>query len=195
MKKSGSVLKKIIVVVIMLGLIIGFYFAISSRNSGSGTAEEQVGTKNEDGLLRRNLEKDYPLTPTAVVSYYSDLVLAYYRDKCEDSIREKLLVKSRELYDDELLANNPEEDQLLSLQEDIKEYQANKKQIIRYTVCKPEEVEYGDLNGEDVALLQTVYRVREKKDFMDINEEFFLRKDGSGHWKIVGWQMGKKKSD
>lgn len=191
MKKSGSIVKTIIVVIIMIGLIVGFYFAISSRNNGTG--KETAKSKNEDTLLRRDLERDYPLTPTAVVSYYSDLVLAYYKDGCKEATREDLIVKSRLLYDDELLENNPEDGQLLNMEAEIKDYKKNKKQIIKYTVCKPEEVQYGDLDGADVALVQVSYRIREKKDLSDVKEEFFLRKDEDGHWKIVGWQRNYKK--
>lgn len=191
MKKSGSIVKTIIVGIIMIGLIAGFYFAISSRNNGTG--KETTKSKNEDTLLRRDLERDYPLTPTAVVSYYSDLVLAYYKDGCKEATREDLIVKSRLLYDDELLENNPEDEQLLNMEAEIKDYKKNKKQIIKYTVCKPEEVQYGDLDGADVALVQVAYRIREKKDLNEVKEEFFLRKDEGGHWKIVGWQRNYKK--
>ncbi len=187
MKKSGSVLKTVIVVIIMVGLIVGFYFAISSRDNGNGG--EKASVKKEDVLLRRDLEKDYPLTPTAVVSYYSDLVLAYYQEDCKESVRKELLIKSRNLYDDELLERNSEDDQILNLEADVEEYKKNKKRIIGCTVCDPNDVEYGNLDGDSVALLQVVYRVREKKDLNKVKEDFFLRKDEDGHWKIVGWQM------
>ena len=188
-KKSGSVLKKVLIGFIMVALVAGFYFAISSRDSGGSSVEEEAQLKNGEDLLKKNLELEYPLTPTAVVSYYSDLLLVYYNDDCSDSLRKDLMNQSRLLYDEELLENNSEEDQLRALQEDVADYEKQKKQIINYTVCDTGDVKYGKLDGEEVALAAVSYRVREKKDLGDIEEEFFLRKDEKGHWKILGWQL------
>lgn len=190
-KKSGSVLKKVLIGLIMVALIAGFYFAISSRDNGGSGAEEETRLKSGEDLLKKSLEQDYPLTPTAVVSYYSDLLLAYYNDDCSDSMREDLMNQSRLLYDDELLENNSEKDQLRALQADVADYEKNKRQIINYTVCDTGDVKYGKLDGAEVALAAVSYRVREKKDLGDVEEEFFLRKDEEGHWKILGWQLRK----
>ncbi len=189
MKKSGSTLKTIICVAIMILLVVGFYFAISSRDSKKDASEEKVKSKNAETLLKKNLEKEYPLTPTAVVSYYSDLLLAYYKENCDDSVREKLVEQSRLLYDEELLEANEEKDQLVNLQANIEKYEEKEKQIINYTVCEPEKVEYGDLDGARVALVNASYRVREKKELSDVKEEYFLKKDADGYWKIVGWRL------
>lgn len=190
-KKGGSVLKKVLIGLVMAALIAGFYFAISSRNNGAGNAEEAAQIKNGEDLLRKNLERDYPLTPTAVVSYYSDLLLAYYDEDCSKSMRKDLMDQSRLLYDDELLENNPEEKQLRALQADVADYEKKKRQIINFTICDTDDVQYGKLDGAEVALAGVSYRVREKKDLGDIEEEFFLRKDEDGRWKILGWQLRK----
>lgn len=189
MKKGGNKLKTMIAFAIMILLIVGFYFAISSRDSKKDASEEEVKSKNAETLLKKDLDADYPLTPTAVVSYYSDLVLAYYKDDCSDSVREKLVEQSRLLYDEELLEINAEKDQLVILQADIAGYEEKQKQIINYTIGEPEDVEYGDLDGAEVALVAASYRIRVKKDLDDIKEEYFLRKDEDGRWKIVGWQL------
>ena len=186
-KKSGSVLKTVLIGLFMVVLIVGFYFAISSRDNGGN--EEEAQLKSGEDLLKKNMEQDYPLTPTAVVSYYSDLLLTYYNDDCSDSMRKDLMNQSRLLYDDELLENNSEEDQLYALQEDIAGYEKKKKQIINYTVCDTGDVEYSNLDGRDVALAFVSYRVREKKDLSDVAQEFLLRKDEEGRWKILGWQL------
>ena len=188
-KKGRSVLKKVLIGFIMIALIAGFYFAISSRNSGGSGTEEKAQLKSGEALLKKNLEQDYPLTPTAVVSYYSDLLLAYYNDDCSDSMRVDLMNQSRLLYDEELLENNSEESQLRALQEDVADYEKNKRQIINYTICETGDVKYGKLDGAEVALAAVSYRVREKKDLGDVEEEFFLRKDEEGRWKILGWQL------
>lgn len=197
MKKKANTIKTIVVVLIMALLVVGYYVAISSRGQASDkenkkeTLSGDVKDEDEDKLLGRNLEKDYPLTPTAVLAYYSDLVLAYYDDDCTDAKRKKLMEQSRKLYDEELLEVNKEDDQWVNLSLDIDAYKEKKKQIINYEVCRPGEVEYGDLNGAKVALAVVTYRLRVKDDLGDLKEEFFLRRDEEGLWKIVGWQLPK----
>jgi hypothetical protein len=197
MKKTGDKVKTIVAVLIMVLLVVGFYIAVSNRSSSeesSDDSQETVKTESGESLLKKNLETDYPLTPTSLVSYYSDLLLAYYSSDCTDSMREKLVEQSRLLYDDSLLEENAQADQLANLEEDVEKYKENQQQIINYTVCSPEDVAYGELEGDDVALLTASYRIRTKKKLSDLQESYFLRKDEDGRWKIMGWQYKSKQS-
>lgn len=190
--KKGNVVKTVIVALILVLLAGGYYVYLSSRDQKKekdGGGQEKVKLTNEEKLLQTNLKTAYPLTPTSVVSYYSDLLLTYYNEKCSEEMREKLMVQSRYLFDEELLNSNKEKDQLMNLEADAEEYEKQKKQIINYTVCAPEEVEHGTLDGSDVALVTVSYRMRRENDFSNLTEEYFLRKDGNGYWKIVGWQL------
>lgn len=194
--KKGNVMKTVIVVLILVLLAGGYYVYLSTRDqkkAGDGGQENEKVT-NEEKLLQRDLETAYPLTPTTVVSYYSDILLTYYNEKCSEEMREKLMHQSRYLFDEELLNSNQEKDQLMELEADVQEYKEAKQQIINYTVCAVDEVEYGKLDGANVALVTVKYRMRQENDFSNLTEEYFLRKDGNGYWKIVGWQAkpGKK---
>lgn len=188
--KKGNVMKTVIVVLILVLLAGGYYIYLSTRDqkkTGDGGQENEKIT-NEEKLLQRDLETAYPLTPTTVVSYYSDLLLSYYNEKCSEEMREKLMHQSRYLFDEELLDSNQEKDQLIQLEASVEKYKEAKQRIINYTVCAVDEVEYGKLDGTNVALVTANYRMRQGNDFANLTEEYFLRKDGNGHWKIVGWQ-------
>ncbi len=192
--KKENVIRTIVVVFILVLLVAGYYVMLSVRDNKKKNAQEEARTEEAKELLQTDLKKSYPLTPTAVVSYYSDLVLTYYDDDCTSEMRKELMKQSRLLYDDELLENNEEEQQLLLLEADVAAYKEDKKQIINYTICEPEEVQYGSLDGDKMATVTISYRIREKNNLIDIEEEFFLRKDSKDNWKILGWQLQKNSS-
>lgn len=184
--KKNNIIKICIVVVVLALLGVGYFFAISNKGEKE---TEKVHLKEWKTLIEKDLEQEYPPTPTSLVEYYSELVLAYYAEDCEEELFEKLVERSRELYDEELLNNNTKDDQLLLLKADISEYADEKKSIINYTVCSQDEVEYGTLDGEDVAKLTVTYRIRKGSTPSDLKEEFFVRKASDGKWKIVGWRQ------
>lgn len=184
MKKS-NIIKIIIIVVILALLGVGYYFSLSKKGDKE---TEKVHLRDWSTLIEKDLEKEYPPTPTSLVEYYSELVIAYYDENCEEELFKKLVARSRELYDDELLANTTEEKQLLMLDEDISKYAEEKKSIINYTVCSQDDVKYGTLDGDSVATLTVTYRIRKGSELLDLKEEFFVRKDADKKWKIVGWQ-------
>ncbi len=186
--KKGNVIRITVVVLILALLAVGYYIIISKRDNGKGK-EEEAKVLDDEKLLKTDLEKDYPPTPTSVISYYSDLLLAYYNDDCTQEMRKELMVQSRLMYDDELLDINEEDEQLLHLEADTESYQKDKKQIINYTVCEQDEVRYGDLDKDKVATVAVSYRIREKDKLRNLEEEYFLRKDSEDKWKILGWQL------
>lgn len=183
--KKNSVIKVSVIVVILALLCVGYFAAVSKKGEEE---TEKVHLKDWKTLIEKDLEKEYPPTPTALAEYYSELLLAYYNESCEEDLFEKLLSRSRELYDKELLQKNDEETQLMLLKEDVSQYKEEQKSIINYTVCGQDEVEYGTLDEKEVARLSVTYRIRKGSTLSDLAEEFFMRKDSEGKWKIVGWQ-------
>lgn len=183
--KKGNIIKIAIIAVVLVLLGVGYYVSISKKGEKE---TEKVHLRDWNTLIEKDLDKEYPPTPTSLVEYYSELVVAYYDEDCDEELFKKLVARSRELYDKELLEKNSEEEQLLLLTEDIAQYVEEKKSIINYTVCDAEDVKYGELDGEDVANVYVTYRIREGSKPIDVEEEFFVRKDTDGNWKIVGWK-------
>ena len=96
----------------------------------------------------------------------------------------------RELFDDELLASNPEKKHIESLKKDAESYHKEKKFISSYTVDKNSSVRKKTIDGKEYATLQASYLVQENNSgYTKTYEEFLLRADENGRWKIVGWEV------
>ena len=60
--------------------------------------------------------------------------------------------------------------------------------MIQANVCDSNEVDYIDVEGASGALLEASYFVKKgSKEFTRTYQQFLLRKDDSGNWKILGF--------
>ena len=184
-KKRGG----IIVLILIAVLIVGAFAFIANRTPK--TAEEATEVTEQAALMNRNMETNYPSTPREVLKLYNRYMLCLYGSEgggLTDSQVYALGRKMREMYDEELLAENPEEKNLLSLSQEIAAFRNDEKVMIQANVCDSNEVEYIDVEGGSGALVETSYFVKKgTKEFSRTYQQFLLRKDKSGKWKILGF--------
>ena len=90
-----------------------------------------------------------------------------------------------ELLDEELRDNNPKEEYLANLQLDIENYKKNKKSISQTDVCDTNDVLYKKIDGDDIAYVTASYFMKEDGSFNKTYQQFVLRKDEEGKWKIL----------
>jgi hypothetical protein len=57
------------------------------------------------------------------------------------------------------------------------------------TEAKDGKVQYKKVNGYDCAFLSTYYFIREGSSYTRTYEDFCLRKDSNGNWKILTWRL------
>ena len=103
-RKSGGkagVLKGSIIVLVMVAAMVGYYYHLSNRNRQQNAEEAEMTVAQE--LLSRNLSTNYPPTPKEVVKYYSDITRCFYNEEYSEEELKKLVDKTFQLYDDELL--------------------------------------------------------------------------------------------
>ena len=189
--KKDSGMKTMIVGMIMVLLIVGYYYYLSNRDvpqPEETVPETEVLTPSQEVLLR-NLETNYPPTPREVVKYFSEITQCFYNEENSDEMVEKLGLKIRELYDDDLKANQTEEDYLASLKFDIEEYKKNKRMISSYAVSSSVDVDTFVENGYECARLYCIYGIKQGELLYNSNTVFILRKDEDGHYKIFGWKL------
>lgn len=178
--------KYVIIVAIMGCLIVGYYFYLAGNNTSSGVEDTQVTELSR--LANKDIEKNYPETPRAVVDLYSKYLKCVYNEDYSEDEFDKLTEKMRILMDTELLDNNPKEQYLKDLQAEISEYKNDNKRIANYTLDNSNDVKYYEQDGVEYASLMASY-------FINVNnsaskkayEDFVLRKDGEGYWKIFGY--------
>ncbi|MFG6369206.1 MAG: hypothetical protein K1W16_12435 [Lachnospiraceae bacterium] len=178
--------KGVIIIVIMVALIGGYYFYLSNYMKND---DETIVTAVQDVLLR-NLEDDYPPTPREVLKYYSNITKCLYNETYTEEQLEQMADKLLALYDEELVANNPREQYIKELKEDVSEFLQNGYSIVAYTTSKSTDVEEYTYEGRRCAKMYCTYSVQAGADYKSSKQIFILRKEANtGHWKILGFEL------
>lgn len=181
--------KGIILLCIMALLIVGYYYHLSNRMTAQ-TEETPEGALTEvDKVLTRNLETNYPQTPREVVKYFSEITKCLYNEELTEDDVHDLGMKLREIYDDDLVANQTEEEYIKQLADDITTSHTKKQTFFNYTLSSSIDVQTYSMDGRDWAELHCIYGIRQNQMLYNSDTLFLLRKDGDGHYKIYGWQL------
>jgi hypothetical protein len=186
-----KVLRIGIAVICMVSLIVGYYAYLSRRND-SASAENKAELSEVQAIISKNFDKDYPVTPRAVVKWYNRIITAYYAEEFDQGQLEKMADQARKLMDDELLQYNPRDTYIASLGMEIDDYHNRERVIVSSTVSDTKEVQYKTVNGHECAYVSTYYFIREGSSYTRTYEDFCLRKDKDGNWKILTWRLTSK---
>ncbi|MBO7387277.1 MAG: hypothetical protein J6U15_05680 [Lachnospiraceae bacterium] len=180
--------KGVIILIVLVALMVGYYFYLSNK-SGKEAAEADKEMSAVDTVLLRDLSINYPPTVKEVVKYYGDVLLCMYSGNCSDSDLDRLAKQVLYLYDDDLVANNPWNEYILRLREDVHDYNENDRKISSYIPAGSSSVDYFSVNSSEWARIQCTFYRKEKAASEPVSEIFLLRKDDDGKWKIFGWDL------
>lgn len=180
MKKVVIVIVAIVCVVLFCG---GFYFL--QRWSDKEQKKEEQMTEFEK-IVTRDMDKNYPATPREAIKFHNRIVTCCYNgDYSSDELRQ-LADQEEAMFDDELLANNPREEYVQSLQQDINTFHTTSDSISQTDVCDSNDVIYKTIDGDEIAYVDASYFIRQNKGgFVKTYQQFVLRKDDEGKWKIL----------
>ena len=182
--------KGMLILIVLVCAVIGYYFYIANKGEDSATKEERVEITAVKNVLLRNLERDYPPTPKEVVKYFAEITRCFYSEKYTDEELEQMAVKIQQIYDDELVASKDQETYLKDLKADIEQFKAEKRVITGYYTSSSTDVEEFWEDGYEWARLYcTFYITKGKNTKENSQEKILLRKDEEGHWKIYGWDL------
>ncbi len=198
----------LIVLFLIAGLL--FYAYLSSKD---GTDSEVTKEASEiSKLFAKDLAAEYPETPREVVKLYSRITVCFYDEERTDEEIEKLADMSLMLFDEELLEKNPRDEYLSNLKAVIADYNKSERIITDYTVQSSNMIDKYTVDGEDYAKIRVMYSMRDFKmleedeggflqgcgtskrknrvySYYTTYEDFLLRKDDGGQWKILVWQV------
>lgn len=174
-------LRSIILIVVCVGLCVGYYFYLSHRNDSKDKEPTEI-----EQLVNKDLEHSYPSTAREVIRLYNRMLLALYGGEISQNEMEELGRQARKLFDEELLLQNPEDSYFLNLAGELKEYEEADKKIISVTVSTSNEVEYREVQGRECAYVESSYYVKGEKESERSIQTYILRKDTEGNWKILG---------
>lgn len=175
----------VIIAVVLVGLVCGGFYYMSSKKDVS--VENKTELTTLDKLILKDLESNYPSTPRAVVKLYNQIITCYYSAEFKDDKFEKLVDQALLLFDDELKAKNPKDEYMKTLSNEIEEYKTKDKTISQTAVCSSNDVLYRNDNGDEIAYVNASYFIKEGKEHVKTYEQYVLRKDEKGNWKILGY--------
>lgn len=182
-------MKNVKIVIIGIACIclicVGFFFFSKEK-----TTTEKDLTEVEK-LIVRDLEENYPKTPREVVKFYNRIISCYYGEEVTDEQLEKLVDQMLLLLDEDLLLVNPRDEYYDSVVSDIEQYEKANKRVVSTDVCDSNEVKYiddvkdGASEVDKLAYVNTSYFINTNGEFAYSYQQFVLRKDDDGRWKIL----------
>lgn len=187
-KKKSGVGGTILFVILLAVIVVGVYIMITTGED-NGKLEPDVKRTETEVLLDRDMEKDYPGTIREVVKVYCRLAKCLYNEEFDEEQVEALTRQLRHLYDEELLAENEEQLHFAGIKGDIAHYQSNKMSINSYTVDRASDIQYKTTDKGETAGINMYFTINENGSFTRSYQEFILRKDADGKWRILGWRQ------
>ena len=138
--------------------------------------------------LSRDLTKDYPPTPKEVIKYYNEILRCLYNEDSSEEEVGALVIKMRELFDDDLLAANELGMHQMMLQAEIADWKKNNRRYISFNPAASTDVDTYEYNGYSCAKISCGYAITQEGRNYQISQVYILRKDANKHWKIFGWR-------
>lgn len=184
---KGRNTKLVIIGIILAALVVGYYFYLSGKVKEA--REEKTEITAVQNVLMKDLEHSYPPTPKEVLRYYCEITKCFYNEEYTEEELIQLAEKAQELYDEELIANKTQEQYLKDLKSEITQRKEDKCTISGYELSPSTDVKEYTKDGYTCATLYCTLSLKQNGQTAQSMEQFVLRKDAEGHWKIYGWQL------
>lgn len=186
-KNNVSTVLGLVVLGVVLVLMV-VWFANNLEKSKNGYTNDPTERTEAQKLLDKNFDNSYPATEREVVKIYCRLQQEIYYGESTEDEKQALFKQMRKLYDEELLAQNSYNKQYEALTKEIEQYNKDKIKITNYQILQESgDVQKGTYKGYEQALVDVCFKTKEKDDRQSFVQEFVLRKDDDGRWKILGW--------
>ncbi len=185
MKKQETA--KTIGILILLGALLLFVFYKVVQNTSRNQEKPTEKTEYEQ-LMEYDFANAYPQTVRDVMRLYMRYLDYIYSEDISEEQIAALNNKMRNLYTEELLALNDEETQLNALKEERAAYKKDKILFVSYTMTEASQIVYDTIKEEEFAKLNVIMTIKAGYS-IDKAQEYVLKKDEDGNWKIYGWTL------
>lgn len=182
--------KRILIAVILAAIIIVYYIHVGNISNQDPTDKLPKDSELYK-LITRDLDGQYyPEFPRGVVDFYAQITKAYYYYDLTEAQIEALGTQAKKLFDEELVKENPDDKFFDLLKKDIEYYRTNKVKITDYSVEKSSDIDVYTFDGREYASVRALYYVSENEGTSRkfIYQDYTLRKDSDGRWKILFWE-------
>ena len=186
-----KVLRITAAVILMAACIVGYYGYLSNRNA-SVKAEDNVTLSEIEAIVTKDFSTDYPSTPRSVIKWYNRMITALYAEDYDEDQFQIVADQLREVLDDELLQYNPRDQYVSALRSDVTYYKNRNRVIVNSDVSDTNEVRYDTVKGDSVAFVSAYYFIREGSSYDRTYQDYCLRQDSHGRWKILTFKLSDK---
>lgn len=169
--------------------ILIVYFVLNQKTDDDIFSKKENVSTEVQNILAKDIERNYPATVREIVRLYSRISKCYYNETISASEFQQLVTMQRLLFDEEFLDNNPLESFVNNLSSEIEEMRKTKSTMISYRVQKQSSVVSWESGENKFSSIVASYTLKEDSEYKKTYEEFLLREDESGRWKIVGWRL------
>lgn len=169
-------------------IVLGVYLALNLREDDSVFSKDNTKNTEVQTILAKDLERNYPATVREVVRLYSRISSCYYNEEISEQEFLALAEFQRKLFDEEFLENNPVETFTNNLKNEITVAKQEESKMISWKVQKQSSVKTWNSNENHFSSIIACYTMNGEK-YTKTYEEFLLREDENGDWKIVGWRL------
>ena len=167
-------LRWIIAIIVLAVMGVAYYYYLANKPADKDATESVADSNSElSYLVSRNIED----------------TKAYYESDVSEENIEKLGRQARILFDDELKNTQTEDEFLSALKEDISIYRNNNAKISSFNIQTANNTRYTKFNNREYASIELVYYIREGTQLRTSGTKFTLRRDNSGKWKILYWEL------
>lgn len=184
-KKKGSLeTVKFVLVAIFLVIIVLIYFNHLGNRSSKRKAE---ATKTEtEELSVYDFVGNYPKTPRDVVKLHCRYFKLLYGDGVSDDDLVILNQQVRNLYSQEILAFNTENDNLVNLKKNITKMKEEGYNYKVYELPEASQVKYYKSDGREMAALEVTLTIdtSDSKAYMYV---LYVLVKENDKWKIYAW--------
>lgn len=178
-------LRTVIIGIACICLVVGYYYYLSNKD----TSDASDVTEVQKVVLKDLSGSAYPPTPREVIKFYNRILCCYYNEEYSDEEFQKLADQALALMDAELADNNPAEQYYQRVELEVEDYRSSKRKINNASVCDSNEVKYATIGDAECSYVSASYFVRDKGGFTKSNQDYILRKDQDGKWKILAFGL------
>lgn len=183
---KGKSFRIVLIFVLLAALAVGYYYYLSTQNKNPSADSDDVEVSLVFKVTNRNLNERYPTTPREVVDFFIQIQECYYNEEYTEDEFMALITQSRMLMDEELLSSNPYNIHYENVSVDIKEKELKESKLTAYIIAKNSEIEYTLFQEQNYARVPCNYYFKDKEGSYVTAQEYILRKDAEGSWKILG---------
>ena len=175
---------------VVVCVVLALFFLLNMKEDDGIFSKEQKTNTEAQNILSKNIDRNYPATVREVVRLYARISKCYHNESISEDEFKGLVEFQRKLFDEEFLANNPIETFTNNLSREIEAAKEKKYQMVQWRVQKESSVvTWQDGDNKFASIVASFIMNEKEQGYTRTFEEFLLREDEEGRWKIVGWRL------